>query len=143
MKARVLTLILSASVFAVLGLGATPVLAHHSFAMYQRDKTVTLSGTVKEYFWTSPHVMIQVLADTAKSGPATWQIEGSSPTVLARGGWTSTLLRPGDKISVGIHPRKDGAAGGLLADEQQLLVNGQRAKGVLWLQAPGEEACQR
>lgn len=110
--------------------------------MYLRDKTVTLSGTVKEYVWTSPHVMIQVLADTARNGRATWQIEGSSPTVLARGGWTSSLLRPGDKISFGIHPRKDGAAGGLLADEQQLLVNGQPAKGVLWLQPPGEEVCQ-
>lgn len=137
MKARVLTLVLSA-----LSAGATPVLAHHSFAMYQRDKTMTLSGTVKEYDWTSPHVMIAVLADTAKTGPVTWLIEGSSPTVLARGGWTSTLLRPGDRISLGIHPRKDGNAGGLLADEQQMLVNGQPAKGVLWLQTPGEEACQ-
>ena len=137
MKARVLTLILSA-----LSLMATPVLAHHSFAMYQRDKTMTLSGTVKEYVWSSPHVMIQVLADTAKNGPATWQIEGSSPTVLARGGWTSTVMRPGDRISIGIHPRKDGAAGGLLADEQQLLINGQPAKGVLWLQTSPEEVCQ-
>jgi len=137
MKARVLTLILSA-----LSVMATPVLAHHSFAMYQRDKTMTLSGTVKEYVWSSPHVMIQVLADTAKNGPATWQIEGSSPTVLARGGWTSTVMRPGDRISIGIHPRKDGAAGGLLADEQQMLINGQPAKGVLWLQTPAEEVCQ-
>jgi len=137
MKARVLTLILSA-----LSVMATPVLAHHSFAMYQRDKTMTLSGTVKEYVWSSPHVMIQVLADTAKNGPATWQIEGSSPTVLARGGWTSTVMRPGDRISLGIHPRKDGAAGGLLADEQQMLINGQPAKGVLWLQTPAEEVCQ-
>jgi len=137
MKARVLTLILSA-----LSVMATPVLAHHSFAMYQRDKTMTLSGTVKEYVWSSPHVMIQVLADTAKNGPATWQIEGSSPTVLARGGWTSTVMRPGDRISIGIHPRKDGAAGGLLADEQQLLINGQPAKGVLWLQTSPEEVCQ-
>ena len=137
MKSRLLTLAVMA-----LSLGATPGYAHHSFAMYLRDKTVTLSGTVKEYVWTSPHVMIQVLADTARNGRATWQIEGSSPTVLARGGWTSSLLRPGDKISLGIHPRKDGAAGGLLADEQQLLVNGQPAKGVLWLQPPGEEVCQ-
>jgi hypothetical protein len=138
MKARVLTLILSA-----LSLGATPALAHHSFAMYQRDKTLTLSGTVKDYVWASPHVMIQVLANSAKNGPVTWQIEGSSPTVLARGGWTSTVMRPGDRISLGIHPRKDGGAGGLLADEQQLLVNGQPAKGVLWVQVPAEEVCQR
>ena len=63
--------------------------------------------------------------------------------MLARGGWTSTLLKRGDKVSLGIHPRKDGAAGGLLADEQQVVVNGQPARGVLWLQPPGEESCER
>jgi hypothetical protein len=47
-------------------------------------------------------------------------------------------LRPGDKISLGIHPRKDGAAGGVLADERQLLVNGHPPKGVLWLMPPDE-----
>ena len=124
-------------------MAAGPAAAHHSFAMYSRDKTITLSGTVKEFAWTSPHVMIQVLSDRGRSGGVLWSIEGSSPTVLARGGWTSTLLRPGDKISLGLHPRKDGAAGGLLADEQQMLVNGQPAKGVLWLFPPGEETCDR
>ena len=138
MKAGLFALILS-----VAALGAGPALAHHSFAMYQREKTITLSGTVKEYIWSSPHVTIELLADTAKAGPVVWSIEGSSPTVLARGGWTSTLLRPGDRILLGIHPRKDGSAGGLLADEQQLLVNGQPAKGVLWLQSLGEEVCER
>jgi hypothetical protein len=138
MKARLLALVLS-----VPALGAGPALAHHSFAMYQREKTMTLSGTVKEFTWTSPHVTIQVLSDNAKAGPVSWAIEGSSPTVLARGGWTGRLLKPGDKISLGIHPRKDGSAGGLLADEQQLVVNGQPAKGVLWLQPPGEDSCER
>ena len=118
---------------------ATPAFAHHSFAMYEREKTLTLSGTVKEFAWTSPHVLIQVLTDGGRGDPMTWFIEGSSPTVLARGGWTSGLLKPGDKISLGIHPRKDGGAGGMLADEQKLLVNGQPAKGVLWLAPSGEE----
>ena len=134
------------SVFAmVLGtaaLIAPAALAHHSFAMYERDKTVTLSGTVKEFLWTSPHVSIQVLTDNRR-GPMTWAIEGGSPAVLARGGWTSTVLRPGDKISLGIHPRKDGGAGGLLADERQMLVNGQPPQGVLWAQPAGETVCER
>lgn len=134
MKARHFALILSLT-----ALGAPAALAHHSFAMYARDKTVTLSGTVKEFNWTSPHVTIQVLADN-KDRAATWAIEGSSPNVLARGGWTSTLLRPGDKVSLGIHPRKDGAAGGLLADEQRVLVNGQPVSGVLFLHQAGEES---
>jgi hypothetical protein len=137
MKARVFLLVIAAA-----GMAAPAAHGHHSFAMYEREKTVTLSGTVKDYSWSSPHVIIQVLADSAKGGVATWVIEGSSPAVLARGGWTSTLLRPGDKISLGIHPRKDGATGGVLADERQLLLNGQPAKGVLWLMPP-EEVCAR
>ena len=138
MKTRLFALVLSGAALA-----AAPALAHHSFAMYQREKTVTLSGTVQDFVWASPHVTIRVLTESAKGGPVTWSIEGSPPTVLARGGWTSTLLKRGDKVSLGMHPRKDGAAGGLLADEQQLLINGQPARGVLWLQPPGEEPCDR
>jgi hypothetical protein len=134
---------LAVLVFSLSALGAAPVFAHHSFAMYERDKTITLSGTVREFVWTSPHVSIQVLADNGKAGIATWSIEASSPSVLARGGWTSTLLRRGDKVSLGVHPRKDGAPGGVLADEQQLLINGQPARGVLWLHPSGEETCER
>ncbi|HXJ00472.1 MAG TPA: DUF6152 family protein [Micropepsaceae bacterium] len=137
MKARPFALILSLAT-----LGLVPASAHHSFAMYDREKTMTLSGTVKEFNWTSPHVTIQVLA-ASKSGPAIWSIEGGSPNILMRGGWTSTLLRNGDKVSLGIHPRKDGAVGGLLADEQQVLVNGHPACGVLFLQPAGEETCAR
>jgi hypothetical protein len=133
MKARLIALVLG-----VAAAGTAPAFAHHSFAMYEREKLVTLSGTVKDFVWTSPHVTIQVLPDNGKAG-AIWSIEASSPTVLARGGWTSTLLRRGDKVSLGIHPRKDGQAGGLLADEQQVLVNGQPARGVLFLQPAGEE----
>jgi len=138
MKARLFILVLTTAAVT-----AGPGFAHHSFAMYEREKTLILSGTVKEFVWTSPHVAIQVLTDNARGKPVTWLVEGSSPTVLARGGWSSTLLKPGDKISLGIHPRKDGGAGGLLADEQQVLVNGQPAKGVLSLQPAGEEACER
>jgi Family of unknown function (DUF6152) len=138
MKTRLFVLVVGVAAMAV---GSAS--AHHSFAMYEREKTVVLSGTVKEFVWTSPHVAIQVVTDNARGALVTWLVEGSSPTVLARGGWTSTLLKPGDKISLGIHPRKDGGAGGLLADEQQVLINGQPARGVLSLQPAGEEACER
>jgi hypothetical protein len=135
MKTRVFALVLGLGIIVANQAGA-----HHSFAMYDRSRTVTLSGTVKDYIWTAPHVTIQVLSETGRNGPVTWSVEGSSPSVLARGGWTPMLLRPGDKISLGIHPRKDRAAGGLLADEQQVLVNGQPPKGVLGLHPPAEEA---
>ena len=137
MKAKLFLPVFAAS-FAV----SAPAWAHHSFSMYDRGRTVTLNGVVKEYVWTSPHVTIQLLAGRNGRGVVTWSIEGSSPTVLARGGWTSSLLKPGDRVSLGMHPRKDGAAGGLLADEQQMLVNGQAPKGVLWLMPPGKEVCE-
>jgi hypothetical protein len=134
MKARLFVLILGATV--ITGEGA---FAHHSFSMYDRHRTVTLSGTVKEYVWMAPHVTISISSPGARNNAVTWSVEGSSPAVLARGGWTSVLLRPGDKISIGIHPRKDRTAGGLLADEQQILVNGRPPKGVLSLYPLGDE----
>jgi hypothetical protein len=131
MQARVLGL-----VSAIAAIAASPAFAHHSFAMYDREKTLTLSGVVKDFTWAAPHVMIEVLAD---KDHAPWTIEGNSPTVLARGGWTGSLMKPGDRISLGLHPRKDGVAGGLLADEQQMLLNGRPPKGVLWLKPNGKE----
>ena len=132
MKATVFALV---SAFAALASNGAS--AHHSFAMYDREKTVTLSGVVKEFSWAAPHVVIEVVA--GKDKPESWSIEGNSPSVLARGGWNPSVMKPGDKVSLGIHPRKDSAAGGLLADEQQLMVNGQPAKGVLWLVPAGKE----
>jgi len=59
--------------------------------------------------------------------------------VLSRGGWTGASLKPGDRVSLGVHPSKSGGMQGLLADEQQVLVNGQPAKGLQWLiPAPAE-----
>ena len=117
---------------AIAGL-AGPAWAHHSFAMFDREKTITVSGIVKEFTWTSPHVQIEVVSDGQRGDSAVWSIEANAPSVLARGGWTSRSLRPGDKVSIAIHPSKSGAMQGLLADEREMLVNGQPAKGLQWL----------
>ena len=134
MKARLFVLALVAATIAANGASA-----HHSFSMYDRHRTVTLSGVVKDYVWMAPHITISILAEGSRKTPVTWSIEGSSPSVLARGGWSGALLKPGDKISVGIHPRKDRTAGGLLADEQQMLINGRPPKGILSLYPLGNE----
>ena len=123
---------------AVAGL-AGPASAHHSFAMFDREKTITVSGVVKEFTWASPHVQIEVVTDGRRGDSGLWSIEGNAPSVLARGGWTSRSLRPGDKVSIAIHPAKSGSMQGLLADERELLVNGQPAKGLQWLVPLGAE----
>jgi uncharacterized protein DUF6152 len=92
---------------------AAPALAHHSFAMFDSSKTMTLVGTVKEFQWTNPHTWIQVNVPT-NGKVVEWSIEGGSPNGLARRGWKSTIMKPGDKITVVIAPMKDGSNGGSL-----------------------------
>jgi hypothetical protein len=109
---------------AVLLAVAGPAFAHHSLSMFERQKTVTVTGVVKQFSWGSAHVFIELVSDSADGMVVNWGIEGSSPTVLVRSGWRSSMIKAGDKISLGVHPRKDGRSGGYLADEEPLLVNG-------------------
>jgi len=96
-----------------LGLAAAPsaVLAHHSYAMFDMSQTLTLQGTIRDFQWTNPHSWIWIDVAGAK-GPEQWGIEGMSPNYLARRGWTKHTLKPGDKVSVLIHPLKGAEHGG-------------------------------
>jgi hypothetical protein len=89
-----------------------PVSAHHSFAMFDDTKEVTLKGTVHEFQWTNPHAW--VLVDVAGAGGETeqWSVEMLSPNVLGRMGWKRNSLKPGDEVTVVIHPVRTGAKGG-------------------------------
>jgi hypothetical protein len=89
-------------------LGSTPLLAHHSYAAFDRDKEVTLSGVVKEFQWNNPHAWIQVHVVDEKGRAVEWGIECGSPNMMARTGWRSTTLKPGDKIVAVVNPLKDG-----------------------------------
>ena len=97
--------------FAVL-LAAGAALAHHSFAMFDQTKTVPLTGAVKELRWTNPHVFIQVLVKNANGAEDEWSIEMTSPEHLSRTGWRPGTLKPGDKVTLNIHPLVDGDKGG-------------------------------
>ena len=99
----------------VLALAAMPALAHHSFAMFDQSKQMTLEGTVHEFQWTNPHSFIEL--DVAKGGKVQrWAIELNSPNNLTRQGWRRTSLKAGEKISVRIAPLRDGHPGGLFLD---------------------------
>jgi len=99
----------------VLALAAfsTPAFAHHSFAMFDASKTVTLSGTVKEFEWTNPHSWLRINVTDAKTGkPVLWALELSSPARLTTMGMHSDSVKAGDQVSVTFHPMKDGTRGG-------------------------------
>jgi hypothetical protein len=95
-----------------IGTGATSSWAHHSGAMFDAAKTVTLQGTVKEFQWSNPHCWIQLIVVDDSGAMEEWSIEMPSPTGLARVGWQRVSLHPGDKITAQIHPLKTGEKGG-------------------------------
>jgi Family of unknown function (DUF6152) len=87
--------------------------AHHSFAMFDQSKQLPLKGTVHDFQWTNPHAFIDVDVPNEAGGVDLWKVELNSPNNLKRQGWKSTLMSPGDKVTVVINPLRDGSKGGL------------------------------
>ena len=100
-----------AAVAALVVTGAA--FAHHSFAMFDRDKEVVLTGTVHEFQWTNPHAFIEFDVPNDKGQAERWSVEMNSPNNLTRQGWKSTYLKNGDKVTVTLNPLRDGKHGGL------------------------------
>ncbi len=105
-------LVLPAALLATLPV--LPSLAHHSYSMFDMNKTVALEATVVKFKWQNPHAFIEIDA-AARGGPERWAIEMTSPNNLAQEGWKRTSLKPGDKITLWIHPLRSGAKGGAYA----------------------------
>ena len=93
---------------------ALPAQAHHSMAMFDQTKTVTISGTVKQFQWTNPHCYIQLLAKDAKGVEKEWSLEMGAPMYLYAKGWRPSSLKAGTQISVTINPLRNGEPGGIV-----------------------------
>jgi hypothetical protein len=91
-------------------LAPLPTFAHHSYAMFDMEKTVALEATVVRFKWQNPHAFIEVDA-ASRAGPERWAIEMTSPNNLAQEGWKRTSLKPGDRVTIWIHPLRTGARG--------------------------------
>lgn len=103
-----------AFVFALVALAALamPAVAHHSFAMFDANKTMTVEGSVKEFHWTNPHSWIFVMVPNTQGQLEEWAIELGSPSGLVRQGWEPKTITPGMKVKVLLRPLKDGKVGG-------------------------------
>jgi hypothetical protein len=100
----------AAALFAATG-GAA--LAHHSFAMFNSESPIEIAGTVVEFKYTSPHsfILVDVKGKDGAAG-AVWNLEGPSPSILARDGMSAKTLKPGDELVMTIDPLRSGAPGG-------------------------------
>ena len=102
-----------------------PVFAHHSPAAFEASKSITLTGTVKEFRWQNPHTWIEVNVPDGKGKTVLWGVELTSPTYLVRAGWKSNTIKPCDKVTVIVNPVRTGEPAGIfrkliLADGREL-----------------------
>lgn len=88
-----------------------PIYAHHSMAMFDLDKIITIQGTVTDVAWGNPHTIFLWDANEVgvdNSPVRNWTLEGPSPSVLVSKGMKPDTIKAGDKISMSGNPRKDG-----------------------------------
>src|SRR5215472_19060810 len=83
-------------------------LAHHSAAAYETAKQITVSGTVTEFHFVNPHVLIYMTAKDEGGTTRKWQGELTSPNRLVRAGWNKDIMKTGDPIDLTGYPAKDG-----------------------------------
>jgi hypothetical protein len=93
----------------------TTALPHHSNVAYEVTKVITITGVVKSFEWVNPHTWLHVVVDDGKGGKVEWECEGRAPGVLGRAGWSRSILKPGETVTVDMSPAKDGSKTSIIA----------------------------
>lgn len=103
-----------AGALALASIAALPASAHHSFAMFDMAKEVTVSGTVRQFQWTNPHSYIQLIAKDAQGRDVEWSLEMGAPMYLYARGWRPSSLKAGMKVNITLNPLRSGKPGGVV-----------------------------
>jgi hypothetical protein len=115
-------------VVALLAASATAS-AHHSFAMFDMQKDLELQGVARGFTWESPHSWLEIMVTPSGASPTQWSVEMGSPSLLYKRGLRATSVKSGDKLTVVVHPLRDGRSGGslvsvVLADGTKITMGG-------------------
>lgn len=102
-------------------LAGPPAFAHHSYAMFDGARRVTLVGTVKEFQWRNPHVEVLLSVRDENGHVVEWTVEGANPSSLSRRGWSRNSMKAGDEARAVVHPMRNGSPIGVLVS---LTING-------------------
>jgi Family of unknown function (DUF6152) len=113
-------------VIAALGflLISVPLAAHHGAAALDTGKEITMKGTVTEWIWSNPHCFLQFDAKDATGTVRNWAVETQNPTAMTQRGFSRTLFKAGDEVTVIIEPVKNGQPIGRLLTV--VMANGQK-----------------
>jgi Family of unknown function (DUF6152) len=92
---------------------ATGVAAHHGSADYDVGREVTITGTVKEFRWSNPHVWVYVTAQSSGSAQE-WNGEGPPLQWASSRGWSATTLQRGQVVRLIMYPSRREPRAGLI-----------------------------
>jgi hypothetical protein len=104
------------AVAGAVALAAGTAQAHHSFAMFDLTREVTVNGTVRQFQWTNPHAYIQLMAKDEQGRDVEWSLEMGAPMYLYARGWRPSSLKAGMQIKVTLNPLRNGRPGGVVRD---------------------------
>jgi hypothetical protein len=121
---------LAAAMGIVLLLPLNVATAHHSAAMFDHSKTISLHGTVKNFQFTNPHSWLIVMVTGADGKPVEWGFEAEGPSTLLHAGILPKSFRPGDKVTITANPMRDGRPAGAL-------ISVLKADGSVYATRPG------
>ncbi len=115
--------VVAAAVVVFAGMASAPVLAHHSFAMYDQTTTKTMTGKLTRFVPGGNHAQLHFdVVDTDgkpmldKDGkPVRWGVETGSAVAIARQGVTVETFKPGMIFTVTLYPLRDGKPLGAIA----------------------------
>src|SRR5262245_12908244 len=108
MRGRVLIVVLRTIIG--LALVSMPTFGHHGTGIsYDQDKWVSVTGIVLEFAWKNPHSQLYLAVTDDKGNTVRWGLEMSSPGVMIRQGWNNRQFKPGDQVTVSVHPSRTGA----------------------------------
>ena len=117
----------------VLGVCAVsvPLFAHHGNAAFD-SKLTTVTGTVTEYFWANPHVLVKLDAKGAGGNVAHWTVEAQNTVSMRAIGWRPDTFKPGDVVSIDVNQAKNGSPVGSTggssptAAKRRIVINGKQ-----------------
>ena len=113
-------------IIAALGvlLISVPLAAHHGAAALDTGKEITLKGSVTEWIWSNPHCFLQFDAKDETGTVRNWAVETQNPTTMTQRGFSRTLFKAGDEVTVILEPVKNGQPIGRMLTI--VLANGQK-----------------
>jgi hypothetical protein len=95
-------------------IAVAPLFAHHANAVFDTEKTVTVKGTVTDWFWANPHCLLRFDVTGNNGELAHWVGETQAPINMIGNGWRRDSFKPGDEVTVSLRPLRNGRSGGAI-----------------------------